>query len=184
MRKAHPRRDEVLHRLSQSGAPSVAVLAEEVGVTKVTIYGWLQGARKRALLAATESLGGPQVTARKGRERSPSEKALRRLVWVPTLPIWREPLPCRGWTRTHSSRWRLVLTLPGWSPRRSLNPRLARFGFDWTSPAARPSLARNAALATAPFTTRSRGLGDTWISSSTKRFSQPEFPEWIAPNAA
>jgi len=74
MRKAHPRRDEVLHRLSQPGAPSVAVLAEEVGVTKVTIYGWLQGARKRALLAATESLGGRQVTARKGRERSPSEK--------------------------------------------------------------------------------------------------------------
>ena len=57
MRKAHPRRDEVLHRLGQPGAPSVAVLAEEVGVTKVTIYGWLQGARKRALLAATESLG-------------------------------------------------------------------------------------------------------------------------------
>ena len=52
----------------------MAVLAEEVGVTKVTIYGWLQGARKRALLAATESLGGRQVTSRKGRERSPSEK--------------------------------------------------------------------------------------------------------------
>lgn len=75
MRKAHPRRDEVLHRLSQAGAPSVGVLAEEVGVSKVTIYGWLQGARKRALLAASqEPLGGRQVTSRKGRTRSPSEK--------------------------------------------------------------------------------------------------------------
>ena len=75
MRKAHPRRDEVLHRLSQAGAPSVGVLAEEVGVSKVTIYGWLQGARKRALLAASqEPLGGRQVTSRRGRTRSPSEK--------------------------------------------------------------------------------------------------------------
>ena len=75
MRKAHPRRDEVLHRLSQAGAPSVGVLAEEVGVSKVTIYGWLQGARKRALLAASQDpLGGRQVTSRKSRTRSPSEK--------------------------------------------------------------------------------------------------------------
>jgi transposase-like protein len=75
MRKPHTRRDEVLHRLSQPGAPSVGVLAEEVGVTKATIYGWLQGARKRALLAASqEPLGARQVTSRKGRERSPSEK--------------------------------------------------------------------------------------------------------------
>lgn len=75
MRNPHPRRDEVLHRLSQPGCPSVGVLAEEVGVSNVTIYGWLQGARKRALLAAsTEPLGARQVTSRKGRERSPSEK--------------------------------------------------------------------------------------------------------------
>jgi transposase-like protein len=75
MRKPHPRRDEVLHRLSQPGAPSVSVLAEEVGVSSVSIYGWLQGARKRALLAASqEPLGGRQVTSRKSRERSPSEK--------------------------------------------------------------------------------------------------------------
>lgn len=75
MRNPHPRRAEVLHRLSQPGAPSVGTLAEEVGVSKVTIYGWLQGARKRALLAASqEPLGGRQVASRKGRTRSPSEK--------------------------------------------------------------------------------------------------------------
>lgn len=75
MRKAHPRRDEVLERLSRPGAPSVGVLAEEVGVSKVTIYGWLQGSRKRALLdASQEPLGGRQVSSRKGRNRSPSEK--------------------------------------------------------------------------------------------------------------
>lgn len=74
MRKPHPRREEVLNRLNQAGGPSVGVLAEEVGVSKVTIYGWIQGARRRALSAASESLGGRQVTARKGRQRSPSEK--------------------------------------------------------------------------------------------------------------
>ncbi len=75
MRNPHPRRDEALHRLNQPGGPSVGTLAEELGVSKVTIYGWLQGARKRALLAASQApLGGRQVTSRKARTRSPSEK--------------------------------------------------------------------------------------------------------------
>ena len=74
MRKPHPRRDEILGRLSQPGAPSVGALSQEVGISKITIYGWLQGARKRALVAASQALGGQQVTSRKGRERSPSEK--------------------------------------------------------------------------------------------------------------
>lgn len=74
MRKPHARRDEVLSRLNQPGSPSIGVLAEEVGVSKVTIYGWIQNARKRALQSATESLGGRQVTARKRKDRSPSEK--------------------------------------------------------------------------------------------------------------
>ena len=75
MRNPHPRRDEALHRLNQPGGPSVGTLAEELGVSKVTIYGWLQGSRKRALLAASQApVGGRQVTSRKGRTRSPSEK--------------------------------------------------------------------------------------------------------------
>jgi len=80
MRKPHPRRDEILDRLSQPGAPSVSVIAEETGISAVTIYGWKQSSRRTAFLAsaAAEPLGGHQVKAKSGRVRSPSEK--QRLV--------------------------------------------------------------------------------------------------------
>lgn len=74
MRKPHPRRDEILDRLNQPGAPSVSVLAEETGIQATTIYGWKQSARRKTFLAAAEPLGGRQVSVRKGRVRSPSEK--------------------------------------------------------------------------------------------------------------
>ena len=74
MRTPHPRRDEILARLSQPGAPSVAVLAEETGIAAAKIYGWKQSARRKTFLAAAEPLGGHQVSVRKGRVRSPSEK--------------------------------------------------------------------------------------------------------------
>jgi len=74
MRTPHPRRDEILDRLSQPGAPSVAVLAEETGIAVAKIYGWRQSARRKIFLAAAEPLGGRQVSVRKGRVRSPSEK--------------------------------------------------------------------------------------------------------------
>jgi len=74
MRRPHPRRDEILDRLNQPGAPSVAVLAEETGIKATMIYGWKQNARRRTFLAAAEPLGGRQVSIRKSRVRSPSEK--------------------------------------------------------------------------------------------------------------
>ena len=74
MRRPHPRRDEILDRLSQPGAPSVAVLAEETGIKATKIYGWKQNARRKTFLAAAAPLGGRQVSVRKGRVRSPSEK--------------------------------------------------------------------------------------------------------------
>jgi transposase-like protein len=74
MRRPHPRRDEILDRLNQPGAPSVAVLAEETGIKATMIYGWKQCARRKTFLAAAEPLGGRQVSIRKGRVRSPSEK--------------------------------------------------------------------------------------------------------------
>lgn len=80
MRKPHPRRDEILERLSQPGAPSVGVIAEETGIREATIYGWKQSSRRKALLASAsaEPLGGRQVSAKSRRVRSPSEK--QRLV--------------------------------------------------------------------------------------------------------
>lgn len=52
----------------------MAVLAEETGIAVAKIYGWRQSARRKIFLAAAEPLGGRQVSVRKGRVRSPSEK--------------------------------------------------------------------------------------------------------------
>jgi len=42
MKQSNPQqREEILQRLRQPGAPSVAVISEETGVPKATLYYWL-----------------------------------------------------------------------------------------------------------------------------------------------
>lgn len=71
-RKKHPLKDEVLHRLKQPGAPSVAVISEETNIPKPTIYAWLSGAASTNL-SPTKISGGMLMTKRK-KKRSPSQK--------------------------------------------------------------------------------------------------------------
>jgi len=123
MRTPHPRRAEILDRLSQPGAPSVAVLAEETGIAAAKIYGWKQSARRKTFLAAAEPLGGHQVSVRKGRVRSPSEKqklvqesdnlqgdalvayVREKGVTVPELMTWKDLMLGGLERREESPRW-------------------------------------------------------------------------------
>jgi transposase-like protein len=88
----------------------VAILAEETGIAVATIYGWRQSARRKTFLAAAEPLGGRQVSVRKERVRSPSDKqkmvqesdslrgdalvayAREKGVTVPELMTWKDQM--------------------------------------------------------------------------------------------
>ena len=56
MRKKHPQKDTLLYRLVQPGAPSVASLSEETGISKPTLYAWLIQARN-ATFSESSSIG-------------------------------------------------------------------------------------------------------------------------------
>ena len=73
MRKPHPRRDEIMERLSQPDAPSVAVMAEETGIQATTIYGWKQSSRRSGLFGLGRALGAPGECKERA-FRTPSEK--------------------------------------------------------------------------------------------------------------
>lgn len=46
MRRKNHNRQEIVHRLSQPGSPSIAVMSEETGVPKATLYAWLSSERR------------------------------------------------------------------------------------------------------------------------------------------
>ena len=83
MRKKHPQKDALLYRLIQPGAPSVATLSEETGISKPTLYAWLAQARNSTL--SKSPLPGLGLMKKKNRkQRSPSEK-LRLVLASQTL---------------------------------------------------------------------------------------------------
>jgi transposase len=73
MRKKHPQKDALLYRLVQPGAPSIATLSEETGISKPTLYAWLIQARK-ATFSESPSIGHGLMKKKPRKHRSPSEK--------------------------------------------------------------------------------------------------------------
>lgn len=71
-RQKNPLKDEVLNRLSQPGAPSVAVISEETGIAKPTIYAWLSQARRGKL--SSNTITGSMLMSKRKKRRSPSQK--------------------------------------------------------------------------------------------------------------
>jgi transposase-like protein len=59
MRQSNPQREEILHRLRQPGAPSVAVIAEETGIPKATLYYWLSRRHDDGASALSSQEGNP-----------------------------------------------------------------------------------------------------------------------------
>ena len=72
MRQKYHNRAEVVHRLSQPGAPSIAVISEETGVPKATLYAWLASERRVGLRG--ESHKGNLLMSKRSKPRSPSTK--------------------------------------------------------------------------------------------------------------
>lgn len=73
-RKKHPLKDEVLHRLDQPGAPSVAVISEETNIPTATIYSWLSGRTTTNL--SHKGINGSMLMTKRKRRKSPSQKLL------------------------------------------------------------------------------------------------------------
>jgi transposase len=73
MRKKHPQKDALLFRLVQPGAPSIATLSEETGISKPTLYAWLIQARN-ATFSESPSIGLGLMKKKIRKHRSPSEK--------------------------------------------------------------------------------------------------------------
>jgi len=72
MKPSNPRREEILHRLRQPGAPSVGVISEETGIPKATLYSWLSR-RPQDGTSGMSSQGNPGMRKR-SKPRSPSVK--------------------------------------------------------------------------------------------------------------
>lgn len=72
MRRKYHNRQEIVHRLSQPGSPSIAVISEETGVPKATLYAWLASERRSGRMD-TAAKGFPAMTKRT-KPRSPSVK--------------------------------------------------------------------------------------------------------------
>lgn len=72
MRQKYHNRVEVVHRLNQPGAPSIAVISEETGVPKATLYAWLASERR---LSRTDPISkGGLLMIKRSKARSPSTK--------------------------------------------------------------------------------------------------------------
>ncbi len=69
MRQKYHNRDEVVHRLNQPGAPSIAVISEETGVPKATLYAWL--ASERRLSRVDTNSKGSLLMSKRFKARSP-----------------------------------------------------------------------------------------------------------------
>lgn len=72
MRRKYHNKAELVHRLSQPGAPSIAVISEESGVPKATLYAWL--ASERRLSRENSSSKGGLLMTKRSKARSPSTK--------------------------------------------------------------------------------------------------------------
>jgi len=72
MRQKYHNRAEMVHRLSQAGAPSIAVLSEESGVPKATLYAWL--ASERRLSRVDPNSKGGLLMTKRSKARTPSIK--------------------------------------------------------------------------------------------------------------
>jgi transposase-like protein len=59
MRQPNPQREEILHRLRQPGAPSVAVIAGETGIPRATLYYWLSRRHDDGASAQSSEKGNP-----------------------------------------------------------------------------------------------------------------------------
>jgi transposase-like protein len=72
MRQKYHNRVELVHRLSQPGAPSIAVISEESGVPKATLYAWLASERRSG---RTDPISkGSLLMTKRSKARSPSIK--------------------------------------------------------------------------------------------------------------
>lgn len=72
MRKKYLNRQEIVHRLSQPGSPSIAVISEETGVPKATLYAWLYSERRSGRIEQPGKV--PLAMTRRSKRRSPSVK--------------------------------------------------------------------------------------------------------------
>jgi transposase-like protein len=72
MRKKYHNRAELVHRLNQPGAPSIAVLSEESGVPKATLYAWLASERRSGPVDPDSK--GDLLMSKRSKARSPSVK--------------------------------------------------------------------------------------------------------------
>jgi len=73
MSNPHPNRPEIVHRLQQPDAPSVATMSEETGIPKGTLYYWLSRSTPAGTAPSTSHQGNPGMRKR-GKPRSPSTK--------------------------------------------------------------------------------------------------------------
>ena len=73
MKPPNPRREEIMHRMHQPGAPSVGVISEETGIPKGTLYGWLSR-RPPVGTSGTSSQEGNLGMRKRSKHRSPSVK--------------------------------------------------------------------------------------------------------------
>ena len=71
MKKKYQNRLEILHRLKQPGSPSIAVISEESGVPKATLYAWLSIDRRNGKQGIAQ---GSLLMTKRTKPRSPSVK--------------------------------------------------------------------------------------------------------------
>src|SRR5690606_22488625 len=72
MRRKYHNRQEIIYRLSQPGSPSIAVISEETGVPKATLYAWL--ASERRLGRGDTFRKATLAMTKRSKPRSPSVK--------------------------------------------------------------------------------------------------------------
>ena len=72
MKPINPNRQTTVDRMNQPGSPSIAVISEETGVSKHTLYAWL--ARDRRLSQNDKNSTNGRIMTKRFKPRSPSIK--------------------------------------------------------------------------------------------------------------
>jgi transposase-like protein len=72
MRQKYHNRQEIVHRLNQPGSPSIAVISEETGVPKATLYAWLASDKRSGSNEQFRKV--PLAMTKRNKPRSPSIK--------------------------------------------------------------------------------------------------------------
>lgn len=72
MRKKYHNRQEIVHRLSQPGSPSIGVISEETGVPKATLYAWLSSEKRSGHVIPSRK--DPLAMTKRQKQRSPTVK--------------------------------------------------------------------------------------------------------------